>query len=263
MDFSQCLPSTICWALSALSYDEDKVQTYIMELFSSFRTHFWSHDRGAQFHGVVIDEREGRIFHVHRGTDGFDKIGNLRSWLTDLRIFTGDDGVHNGFQRYGDRAFDEAKRYLENYNDIFITGHSQGSGVGQYDCCLCVENLTLSHVEANLFAVPPCFNQTGADRFNAHLRSGLLSCNRFVNPNDPIAASWLRNKHALVLNGCDVGKEIVLPDITLFDLGPVEFLNHSCAQYNASYGLWLAQGLQHKHIYDYLLLGKIAKWLVN
>lgn len=261
MDFTQCLPATISWVLSALSYDEEKVQMYVGELFPSFTTRFWAHDRGAQFHGIVMDDRTGRVFRVHRGTDGFDNLGNIRSWLTDLRIFAGSDGVHNGFQHYGDRAFNDAKRYLENYDTIYVGGHSQGSGVGQYECCLCVENLTLKHVHADLFAVPPAFEAIGAARFNRHVGSGKLSCNRFVNRNDPIASPVLRGDR--FFKGVDVGEKQSLPDITKFRLGPVEVLNHSCAQYNAAYALWLAGALKYKHLQDYLLLGKIAKWIIN
>ena len=263
MDYTKCLIPTISWALSALSYDENNVQRRISQLFPPFKTHFWSHNHGSHFHGVVMDRENDRAWHVHRGTDGDNGYGEFLSWLYDANMFFGPDGTHNGFCRLAHTAFDEAKGYLEDYNYLYECGHSQGSGVAPIDSCLCVENLTFKHVQCDLFAAPPCFKLIGAVRFNKHMADGKLSCTRYVNPNDPVASSILRNGKSMLLNGVDVGEEVILADITPQRLGPIEVLNHSCAQYNAAYMIHLINNCNSVPVLDIKLLAEINEWIVN
>lgn len=262
MDYSDCMPSTISWALSALAYDENRMVDHVQKLFPSFKTHCWSHDNGSHFHGVTIDPRI-RIWHWHRGTDGYDTLGKLESWFNNFCVGTGKDGTHNGMDRLAHHAFDDAKYYLEKYDYIYECGHSQGGGVAPLDACLCVENLTPKHVHADLFSAPPCVTPTGAKRINMYIHNGMLSCNRYVMPGDPIASQALRMQRLPLLNGEDVGEEVILPDLFVQRIGPGELLNHSCRVQNAAYMMLITKYSFEPPAKDLKLLSKIHDWIVN
>lgn len=248
----------ISWLLSALSYDEQNIGDYITALLPGFKYHFKSHDRGSHFYGVVTDDSEGRAWQVNRGTDGYDKFGNAKSWINDLKICTGDDGVHDGFQMLGDTVFDNFKKILENYDYLYITGHSQGAGVSPYVACLCAENLTIKHCQFDTFAVPPTGTPVFKKRVDDHLSSGKMSGCRYNTFADPITSFWIRK----LFNGADVGEEFILPKIIRYQLGPANAINHSCAIYNASMITHFAMIGDH-HYEDYKMFGEIARRIVN
>lgn len=241
-DFTRCSIETISWVLSAISYDEARISQIVSELFRGFKSRFWSHKRLSHFYGVVYDEKTGRIWDVNRGTDGDGPIGNLWSWLYDIDVFKGREGVNKGFKRLGDTSFNNVKQYLKHFQTIIHTGHSQGAGVAPYKACLSIENLWLyERVYFLTFAPPPTGNGVFAKRVNEYIAEGILSGTLFINPGDPIASKNLRDEDAVLLNGVDVGNLAILPDINLHDRGPLALLNHSCGQYHASYGLFIEE----------------------
>jgi hypothetical protein len=243
VDYTKCSNETISWALASLSYRERDVLPLIMAIFKGFKGRFWSYNTGSQFHGLIYDSTQGRIWQINRGTDGDGRIGKIKSWLYDLNIFTGKDGVHNGFQKLGDRAFNETKEYLIDFDTIIHTGHSQGAGVAPYVACLSAENLKgYESIFFHTFAPPPTGTSIFAARMNEHIENGNIEGTLFINPDDPIASKNLRDADSLLLDGVDVGNLAILPDVNLYDRRLTrKLLNHSCAQYNASYSLWLAK----------------------
>lgn len=252
--------STISWVLSALSYDENHVADYVTTLFPGFSCHFKGSDDGAHFYGVVIDPKIGRTWWVNRGTDGYDGKGNFKSWLYDLNIIKGADGIHNGFQKLGNDAFNEIKPYLYDADQIFVTGHSQGAGVSPYGARLCVENLDwIKHIHFDSFAPPPTGNSVFADSLKPYFESGKLSGDNYKIKKDPVCSDVFRDTDSFFLDGVDVGTQINLPAPFNYPVGP---LYHSCWIYNLCMMLSYAQ-MGHTHIDDYHLLGKIHNWIVN
>jgi hypothetical protein len=197
----------IPWAFASLSYNEQQFSDYVQWVIPGSKFVIETFDRGAISFSLVMDKKNGRAWIVNRGTDGFDALGNIRSWLIDASIATSGDGVHNGFQMVGDKAFDFFKNDLENFDHIILCGHSQGAGVAPYEAVLCVENLTLKSVIFFVYAAPPTGNQLFADRVNRCIDSGKLTGYRYVNPHDPIASEKLRNQNSSILNGVDVGRK--------------------------------------------------------
>ena len=259
------LTSTISWVLSALSYDEVNIVEYATTLFGKgFNADFQGTKNGSHFYGIVIDKKEGRAWIVNRGTDGYNKRGNLRSWVRyNANIFTGSDGVHNGFQRLGDRSFDNIKHYLWDINTVFCVGHSQGSAVAPYQACLCVENITsIKHVHFDLFANPPTGNKMFKRRVVKHFKGGKMSGDRYVNKDDIISSPLLRKKNSILLNGVDVGNEIKLPIFMRHKTLSTPFINHSCTTYNfLMFMLYAKMGYHHTE--DYELLVKVHDLIVN
>lgn len=263
MDFSKCLTTTISWVLAILSYDEDHAVDNVRQLFPSFKVHFWISKRGSHAHGVALDDDEGRAWHFHRGTDGFSTLGKAISWFNNACMVAGRDGTHNGFDRLAHRAFDDCKLYLENYDYLYESGHSQGAGVAPLDACLCVENLTLKHVQCDLFATPPCVKKAGKRRIDNHINNGIVSGNRYVMPGDPISSNKLRNENSILLNGEDVFEEVLLPDLLIHEVGFLEVINHSGRFYNAGYMQHLINWTNALPEPDLKLLAKINDWIVN
>lgn len=256
------LDSTVSWILAGLSYDEDHIIDYVPKLLGEgYHSDFQGTGDGSHFYGIVTRKKTGEAWLVNRGTDGYDKLGNLKSWLYDTNIFAGDDGVHNGFQALGNRAFDDLKHYLWDCDKVYCTGHSQGAGVSPYQACLCVENITtLKHVHFDIFGAPPAGNDIFSKRVQNHIDNGMLSGNRFVNDDDPISSPILRQKDSILLNGVDVGSEIKLPKGVPYKLAkPV---NHSCRIYNLLLMMHYA-GIGYHHFDDYELLANAHKLLVN
>ncbi len=258
----------ISWSLAALSYDEDNIIDNIKELFPKFKPHFKANnEHKSHFYGVVIDEENKRCFVVSRGTDGDKTLrGNLASWSYNANIIAGPDGVHNGFQKLGNDVINnqEFKNYFYKYNNrVIACGHSQGSGCSQYILCLLAENFpSVKEIKGYVFAAPPSGNQIFANRFKALEESGRISLDRYVTNRDPITSKFLRNTDSLLLNGVDVGNEIILPEMIKYDLKLANVLNHSTAIYNS--GLMLLCSNDPKYtLEDLQMLGKVGKKIIN
>ncbi|MCK9428854.1 MAG: hypothetical protein M0R17_02435 [Candidatus Omnitrophica bacterium] len=217
---------------SFLSYDEKNVQDKIHKTFKDHKTHFIKNEDGSHFFGLIIDNINKIAYLVNRGTDGDNNLGNLHSWLYDANLFTGSDGMHNGFQKLANKVFDQFKDILVNYKTIVCCGHSQGSGVAQILAKLCCENLSKDKkIKLIVFAAPPSGNYTFKEIVQKFIDNGQLEVERYIMPGDPIASKKLRNKKSILLNGEDVGPDSWLPDIIQTKLGPFEAINHSCKVY--------------------------------
>jgi hypothetical protein len=261
IDVSKVQEWILSWFLSALVYDEARIAEYVTGILR-MKCHFFANSDGSEFFGIVIDEKTGRAWIVYRGTDGYTKLGNLHSWVTNFRIRAGDDGVADGFQDCGDEAFDKVKNYLYHVDVVINTGHSRGSGVSPYEACLCVENMPhLTRVHVDAFANPPTGNQIFADRFNGHVGAGKLTGVRRVLPGDPIATELLRLDIPPV-NGVDVGLLTELPKLIQYSIGPAGAVNHSCRMYNASIGVELSND-PGATIEDHRMIGIINDLIVN
>lgn len=249
----------ISWFLSALSYDEHHLGNYIECLFPDFKYYPFLNKHGDHFFGVVTDNKNGRAWQFNRGTDAFDPLGHLKAWIINLRVNDRNgDGIFDGIEEYGEKTFDETKKILEDYDVIYITGHSQGANKSQYVAVLCVENLTVKHVHFDQFAAFPTGTKIFADRVNKHIDGGKLSGIRYSTFGEPLSNYDLREK----VKGVFAGEEVVFQPIIRYSLGPVNILNHSCTIYNAA--LMIHYALMKDHHYEvYEMFGEIARRIVN
>lgn len=239
-DFNNCSVDLKAWAFSCLSYRERDVSELIRIIFNRCVTRFWSTRLGSHFHGVVIDKDSEAVFQVNRGTDGYNALGKLASWMYDLRIFKNREGVHSGFAALGSEAFAVAYDYLREFPMIIHTGHSQGAGVALYNAGLSCKYINNnSWVRFITFAAPPTGDHRFAGKMRKYMKQGRLSGKIHINPQDPIASKKLRDSSKIFLNGEDVGRIVILPDINNYDRGLGSLFNHSCEQYNAALSLWL------------------------
>lgn len=256
------LSTTLSWIFSALSYDENKICEYILKYFPKFKCHFKAFNDGSVFCGVVIDEKNGRLWSVKRGTDGFNKGGEIKSWIRDLNLITGSDGVHNGFQSIGNMGFDYFKNYFYNVDEIFVCGHSQGAGVAPYESCLVVENIpNIRHCHFDIWAAPPTGDERFFNRIKSHNINGILSGDRYISKKDPINTKLFRLDWIPLLDGVDVGEECYLPEIIGYNLGPGNYVNHSPKVYNAQMILFYLN-IKYTHFEDYEILGKIHEKII-
>lgn len=251
------------WFLAALSYDEARVQYYVRELLPGLKTHFRATKHGNHFYGVALDDKNGRMWIVNRGTDGYNKMGSFMSWGRNFRMLTSGDGVHNGFQDAGNRVIDEFKEYIYNYDTCYVCGHSQGAGVAQYQLVLLAENFSnLKTIHGDIFAAPPAGNKIFKKRFNDHVKAGKISLDRYVVTGDPIDSNFLRNPASFILNGVDVGNEITLPKIIRYDLKVANVVKHSPLVYNAGLLLRCTEDGTYKRA-DLKMFSEIGKRIVN
>lgn len=264
LNFLECQETTIALVMAILMYRDD-AEEKIHELFKDIKSRIWTHHHGSHKHGLFFDEDRNRVFSIERGTSGNNLLGKLMSWGTDFRVISGKDEIHNGFENYGNRSFDLEKKHLENYHQIILGGHSQGSGTQQYKACLCCENLNMKskHVNADLFAVPPASKGNGTKRIKNHIDSGKLSMELWNNPGDPIGSDVLRDEGSFLLNGEYPVKPNMLPDPITQDLGPLEVLAHSGRAYISTYNAFLGSVLNYEHCIDYILLGIAHRLAVN
>lgn len=247
---SDLLPETMALALSTLSYDEENCQNIINNLFPKSVNRFWSFDNGAQFFGFVYED-EDTIFQVNRGTDGNTWFSNLHSWFYNVNIFTGPDGVHNGFEFLGNRVFNTVKKYLPRFKNIYFTGHSQGGSITPYLACLTVENInTINNVYFIGFETAPCFNKYGISRIQKH--EGKIHGTLFATPGDPIN----------VVGGVDAVSITMMPDIVLHNLSIAEAINHSPMLNIYSYMRYLHDKVKLKHPTDYMFLLDVAEKVI-
>jgi len=250
-------------AFAFWSYDEEHCVDKINEAFKGkLKPHFFKNPDGSHFYGYVTDAKTGTVYGVNRGTDGDDRAGNLHSWLYNANVFTGRDGMHNGFEKRGNIVFDTVKPVLPRFRRVVWTGQSQGASVSQITAKLSCENLSADKpIEFVVFAAPPPGNRTFADTMTPYFVSGRLIGTRYTMPGDPIASKVLRNPNSCILNGVDNGSEIVLPDLIQYRIGPAETVNHSCRMYAA--GMLMQMALDGARDDEYELMGKIFKWCVN
>jgi hypothetical protein len=261
IDVSKVKSWLISWFLSALIYDENKIADYVTGILR-MKCHFFGNGDGSEFYGIVLDEKNGRAYLPYRGTDGYTPAGNLHSWAHNFNLITGRDGVENGFQKCGDKAFETCKHYLYNVDDIALQGHSKGAGVIPYEACLCIENIAnLKCVHVDAFANPPTGTQTFADRFNRHVGAGKLTGTRRVLPGDPIATELFR-LGVPPLNGVDVGLLEELPKLIRYSIGPAGAVNHSCRLYNAAIGIAISSD-PTATLEDHHIVGIINDLIVN
>lgn len=261
LDIGKIKPWLLSWLLAALIYDENRIADYVTGLLG-LKCHFEGSDGGAEFFGIVIDERRGHAYLPYRGTDGYDPRGNLVSWAHNFDIKTSGDGVEDGFQKCGDIAFNRFKHYLYNVDTASLQGHSKGGGVVPYEACLCAENLpNLKSIVVHPFANPPTGNALFERRFNGHVAAGKISGDRRILPGDPIASKLFRLR-VPPLNGVDVLDLIELPKIVRYKMGPANVLNHSCCMYNASIAVQVDKDATATW-WDHSLPGIIHDRLVN
>jgi hypothetical protein len=265
-DFTECLQPTISWALSSMIYN-DSFQDLVPALFDCFEVHQWRSRHGDHVHAVVLDRENNRMFHVNRGTGGDNWWGKLKSWGTDMNLYAGEDGVHDGAQKYGNDAFNDAAEYYWKFPLVIVDGQSQGAMVAPYLARLIAENIAIKktdmHIHCDLFSYPPTFNETGAAVFNKHMRAGLISCDRYTLEGDPVASEFFRQDNGL-LAGVDVGHEIKLPDIIKQRVANV--MAHSCSIVNCAYMQHLIKLYKNRigHIEkDLMLLGLLSDLIVN
>lgn len=251
------------WALSALSYDEKGITKRIKTLFPHLKPRFKHDHNGSHFYGAVADDINGVLYIVNRGTDGFNHLGRFKSWARNLRLLTSGDGVHNGFQDAGNRVVDDFKNGIYNYETVVACGHSQGAGITQYILCILAENFSnLRCIHGDVFASPPTFNITSKKRFLAHSKKGAITLDRYLVDGDPIDSEILRNQKGAFLKGVDVGNEIILPTIVMYDLGLANVIKHSCRIYNA--GLLQMCAADDRFTHDELkILAAVGDTLVN
>ncbi len=264
LNFLECQETTIALVMAILMYRDD-AEEKICGLFKGINPRIWNHHYGSHKHGLFFDDERNRVFSIERGTSGDNLLGKLMSWGTDFRVITGSDGIHNGFENYGNRSFDLEKKYLENYSHIIMGSHSQGSGTQQYKACLCCENLNMKHkhINADLFAVPPATKDCGTERVQKHIDAGKLSMTLWNNPGDPIGSGRLRDEDSCIFDGEYPVKATMLPDPITQDLGPLEVLAHSGRAYIETYTAYLGGVLHYNHPLDYILLGIAHGLAVN
>lgn len=249
----------ISWLLSALSYDERNLKDYVKCLLPGFECYQFVSKHGDSFYGVVTDKKNGRAWQFNRGTDAFDPWGKLMAWMVNIRVNDRNgDGIFDGIEEHGEEVFDNTKRILEDYDVLYVEGHSRGGNESPYIACLCVENLTVRHVHFDSFASFPTGTQIFADRVNRHITSGILSGTRYNTFGEPLSNQKLRDR----VGGVYAGEEIVLPPIIRYSLGPIDALNHSCTVYNAAMMVHYAMMRDH-HYEVYETFGEIARRIVN
>jgi hypothetical protein len=250
---------TKAWAFAALAYDENKFVDHVFDLFG-LRAHVMHDKTFSYFAGVIPDEKENTLYIFNRGTDGANWIGNFESWARNFRVLTGGDGVHNGFQDLGNKVIDKFKEYIYRYDNIVISGQSQGAGVTPYEACLITENFrNVDHVHGFSFAAPPTGNKLFAQRCQGHIKNGAMTLKRYNNHGDPIDSEFLRGGF---LDAVDVGEEITLPRIIRFESTmSLRLIQHSNAVTNAALmQLYAMSGMANDEL---VMLGRIGERVVN
>lgn len=262
---NECMESTISLVLAGLAYDEDNVVDKIKMLFPSLKPHFWGHNGGSHFHGVVEDKNRKRIRSVGRGTDGYRFGGKLLSWMTNARLLKTKEGFHRGFYRYAERSFKLERHYLENYEYINMGDHSQGCGYGVIEAYLICKYLkSVKHVTCSLFSAPPAMDERGAKLINDYIESGKLSIDNYWTPGDPISSRVLRNPDSILFNGKDVGTSIKLPDlIEAKRYRIVDVVSHSPRMNIAAFIIHLIDRCNDMPKADFKLLAQALRMMVN
>jgi len=183
-----------------------------------------------------MDHQSVELYVVNRGTQG------PLSWVLDFLVFKGKDEIHIGFKTLAEHAFAEVSSYITKFPSIVFSGQSQGSAVALIESVYAIERLSCSSVRAVLNSTPPSGGSAFARRVNSHIASGRLAVRMYIEPEDPVASKHLREAHSIFRNGVDPDAEMYLmTDINKHDVGPLRLLNHSPAQQNASFSLWLQQ----------------------
>lgn len=256
-------------ALSFISYDETHAIDKILSLWNGdMQPHFVKNADGSHFFGLAVHVPTKIAYVVSRGTDGDDRKGELRSWLNNANVFTGADGMHNGFQVLANTVFNKFKEQLPDYKNIVCCGHSQGAGVSQIVAKLCMENLSKEkQIDFAVFATPPAGKKEFADCMQRHFATGRLTGTRYTLPGDPIASKALRNKKSWICNGVDTGTEVLLPDLISYDIGVAELVNHSCRMYTTALLMQCAKeaaaAKEVKPIGEMAFLGNVFKMCIN
>ena len=225
--------------LAVLSYDEDNIKNHIDYLFRDskiankvpdYKFEAEKGPRSYYFYGIVTDKNTSTAYPFVRGTDGDDPIGNARSWLTNLRITTGDNDIQNGFEEEGNRWFDKYKTILYRVSNIWTSGQSQGAAVQQYIAKLCYENLSEDKSIFSIgISVPPwcrentriIINNFSRERFNAIA---------YYHESDPVCGSAIY----LQASACHIGQWIKLNCPDRYGIGGINPVTHSCKMYIAS-----------------------------
>ena len=262
--------TVVTWVLSALAYDEKNMMANIERFFPTFKCHFVKTKNGALFFGIVMDEKNGKFYLIKRGTDGDNFFGKFKGWVNNFRAGTSGDGTHNGFEDEGNLGVDRLKKYFYNFDYAFSGGHSKGSGITQYDCCLLAENFpNLKSIQGDAFATPPTFDHLGKLRVDKHVASGRLNLVRWNIPGDPITSKFLRGG---ITGGVDVGVSEILQDIIKHNLFLGNAINHSVMVYHAGMIIKLLKIAPHlseeqRALWDIEgdqeLLGSVSDFIVN
>ncbi|MDD5009029.1 MAG: hypothetical protein PHC68_11610 [Syntrophorhabdaceae bacterium] len=219
--------------LAFLSYRTSDMAEKITGLREGIKCKFESLENGALKFGYVIDELYNLLYLIGRGTAGNTPMANLVSWgKYDLRLTTGEDGEHNGFQDAGNQYFEwlKAEGVLDRFHGYVTGSHSQGSGYMQRVLLLLSRHYPTRIVDAHLYAAPPYFKKGHELELSGFLQSPHcpMTVTRYVQPGDPIDAAFLRDESSGWRNGVDIGNEYTLPDLAIQKLGPAEAINHSC-----------------------------------
>jgi len=215
------------WALASLCYDEENFPGIIELFFKTSRYRMWKKENGSQFYGFVMINDDIWIF--IRGTDGDNLLGKAEAWLSNLNLKKGNDGQFDGFQNVANEVFDNIKRSLYGVGNIYIVGHSQGAGIAQNLVKLVAENIGYAdELVFYLYASPPAGNQIFYDRIKVLSEAKKIRGYNYSTPGDPVCSDKLRRKDAVILDGCDIGQNILLPGvITYFSSVPLCTIQHS------------------------------------
>lgn len=251
-------------ALAFWSYDEENCVDKINRAFRGrLRPHFVKSPDGSHFYGMVSDPDTGTAWIVSRGTDGDTPAGNARSWLYNANVFTGRDGMHNGFQERANIVFDRFKSDLPRFYRVVFVGHSQGAAVSQILAKLACENLSSDKtIDFIVFAAPPPGNRVFAATLMPYFINRQLTGVRWIMPGDPIATPLLRNEKSWLFNGVDNGEERMLPDLIQYKIGPAEVAMHSCRIYTTAMMLQMALDGGHTDT-QYEFMGQVFRWCAN
>lgn len=223
----------VTWFFAALIYDEKNIKKYAKEILG-LKFDFTTTKDGSEFFGIAIDEKKGIAYLPYRGTDGYTKMGKIKSWMNNLKISTSGDGVEDGAQEMGNNAFNKYKKRLYNVRKANLGGHSKGGMVINYEGCLIAENIkNIEITVVDTYGNPPTGDCLFEKRFKKHEAEKKLYGRRWAMPGDKIATKWFRGKNK-PFNGKDVGIEMKLNPIIIHKLGPIDLINHSCRIYHAA-----------------------------
>lgn len=253
----------VSWGLAALSYNEDHIIDYVRELFGL--KVYCKHDKnGSLFYGCAVDETTGRLNIFNRGTDGFNAIGNAKSWVRNARLITGRDGIHNGFFDASAKVFESFLHQICDAETVIISGQSQGAALTTVESYIIASEVkSVKAIRGHAFACPPAFNKHGAERFKPYLDSNRVTLTRYNTTGDPVDSDALRDDDSLLRDGVDVGDEIELFPIIKFKCPiSMRLIRHSNAITNAAL-MQMEAMKDNPSIEDIRLLGEIGKRIIN
>jgi hypothetical protein len=243
IDQNSVHPETISAELAAMIYDEAGFPVNVMRVFG-FKVHRWTDLLQDYYYAVVEDEANDRMWIAIRGTDGKNIIGKAKSWWRNLWCKITPEGFHSGFFSLASEIIKNIAPYLRRYSKVYISAHSQGSGVGvcliTIICRMILANILddIKHFQADLFCSPPAVNATGKAEIDEYCGKS-VHINNWWMPGDLIS----KKKGILrgLLSGKDVGEMRQLPDMILPKYSAFDSVSHSPYLVLRSYGWFLIE----------------------